>query len=68
LGLRVFGLSDFRDTGEEAERSGVVNTVSAQEFGSDYTDYYRVRGAGLGADFSLFGNLRWQLARSIQTL
>jgi hypothetical protein len=66
LGLRVFGLSDFRDAGEEAERSGVVNTVAAQEFGSDYTDYYRVRGGGLGADFSLFGNLRWQLDAAIE--
>jgi len=66
LGLRMFGLSDFRDAGEEAERSGVVNTVAAQEFGSDYTDYYRVRGGGLGADFSLFGNLRWQLDAAIE--
>ena len=66
LGLRLFGLSDFRDVGDAAERSGVVNTVAAQEFGSDYTDYYRVRGAGVGADFSVLGNLRWQLDAAIE--
>jgi hypothetical protein len=66
FGLRVFGLSDLRDAGEEPERSGVINTIAAQEFASDYTDYYRVRGGGVGADFSLVGNLRWQLNGSLE--
>jgi hypothetical protein len=66
LGLRVFGHTDFRDAGDEAERSGVLNTIAAQEFASDYTDYYRVRGAGAGADFSLFGNLRWRLDAAVE--
>lgn len=66
LGLRVFGMSDFHDVGDEPERSGVVNTVAAQEFGSDYTDYYRVRGGGVGTDFSAFGNLRWRVEGSIE--
>jgi hypothetical protein len=66
LELRVFGLSDFREVGDEAERSGVVNTVAAQEWGSDYTDYYRVQVGGVGAGFSAFGNLRWQLEASIE--
>src|SRR6185436_1223236 len=30
------------------------------------TDYYRVRGAGLGADLSAIGNLRWQLDAAIE--
>ncbi len=66
IGLRLFGLSDFRDAGDVPERSGVVNTLAAQEFGSDYTDYYRVRGGGVGADFSVLGNLRWQLDAAIE--
>jgi hypothetical protein len=64
--LRAFGVSDFRDVGDEAERSGVVNTIAAQEFGSDYTDYFRVRGAGIGADFSVISNLRWQLEGAVE--
>jgi hypothetical protein len=43
-----------------------VNTVAAQEWGSDYTDYYRVQGGGVGAGFSAFGNLRWQIEGSIE--
>ena len=66
LGLRLFGLSDFRDAGDVPERSGAVNSLAAQEFGSDYTDYYRVRGGGVGADFSVLGNLRWQLDAAVE--
>jgi len=64
--VRAFGLSDFRDVGDEPERSGVVNSIASQEFGSDYTDVYRVRGAGLGIDFSTISNLRLQLDGSVE--
>jgi hypothetical protein len=66
FGLRVFGLSDFRDAGDVAERSGAANTIASQEFGSDYTDPYRVWGGGTGVDFSLGGNLRWQLDGALE--
>jgi len=66
FGLRLFGLSDFRDAGDVAERSRVVNSVASQEFGSDYTDPYRVRGGGFGFDVSPAGNARWQLDASIE--
>ena len=66
FGLRIFGMSDFRDAGDEAERSGVVNTIASQEFGSDYTDPYRVRGGGIGADFSVPANLRWQMNAGVE--
>ena len=37
------------------------NSFAAQEFGSDYTDPYDVRGAGAGLDFGTHGGLRWRL-------
>jgi hypothetical protein len=49
--LRVFGSRDFRDVGDVAERSTTVNSIAAQEFGSDYTDPYFVRAVGASADF-----------------
>lgn len=38
---------NYRDVSEEPERSRVVNTIAAQEFGSDYTDLVDVRGGSL---------------------
>jgi hypothetical protein len=49
--IRVFGMRDFRDVGDVVERSSVVNSLAAQEFGSDYTDPYLVRAVGASADF-----------------
>jgi len=51
LALRVFASRDFRDVGDLPERSSVVNSLAAQEFGSDYTDPYLVRAVGAAADF-----------------
>lgn len=45
-GLRAYASDDHRDVGDVAERSGFSNSIAAQEFGSDYTDPYRVRAAG----------------------
>jgi hypothetical protein len=64
--VRVFGLDDFQDVGDQQERSGVLNTVASQEFGSDYTDPYRVRGGGVGIDFSSFATSHWRLDGSIE--
>jgi hypothetical protein len=66
LGLRLFGLRDFRDVGDEPERSAAVNSLAAQEFGSDYTDPYFVRGAGAGVDFPQFLSFRWQLSGALE--
>ena len=44
--VRIFATRDFRDVGDVQERSGVVNSLAAQEFGSDYTDPYLVRALG----------------------
>jgi hypothetical protein len=64
--VRLFGLNDFRDVGDQQERSGVINTVASQEFGSDYTDPYRVRGGGIGVDFSSVAASYWRLDASVE--
>jgi hypothetical protein len=49
--VRVFGSRDFQDVGDVAERSTAVNSLAAQEFGSDYTDPYLVRAGGASVEF-----------------
>jgi hypothetical protein len=45
--LGAFLVSDLADIGDQPERSMLVNSLAAQEFGSDLTDQYLVRGGGL---------------------
>jgi hypothetical protein len=45
----------YRDVSDEQETSLVRNTVAAQEFGSDYTDTYDVRGISLAASLAQMG-------------
>jgi hypothetical protein len=66
FGVRLFGLRDFREVGDAQERSTVVNSIAAQEFGSDYTDPYFVRGGGVGIDFPTFATVRLSLTGSIE--
>ncbi|HEY4218824.1 MAG TPA: hypothetical protein VGM67_16905 [Gemmatimonadaceae bacterium] len=66
VGVHLFGVRDFRDAGDEPERSGAVNSLAAQEFGSDYTDPYLVRGAGVGLDLPTVLSFRWQLDGAIE--
>ncbi|MEP7002401.1 MAG: hypothetical protein ABI969_18065 [bacterium] len=49
-GVRAFGLRDFRLAGDMQERSRVMNSFAAQEFGADATDPYGVDATGLGLD------------------
>jgi hypothetical protein len=66
FGVRLFAMRDFRDVGDVAERSTTVNSIAAQEFGSDYSDPYLVRAVGAGVDFGsgilwhLNGSYEWQ--------
>jgi hypothetical protein len=48
----LFGQRDFRDVGDVVERSSVVNSLAAQEFGSDYTDPFMVESVGARFDFA----------------
>jgi hypothetical protein len=50
---------DFADAGDEAEVSGVRNSLAAQEFGADYTDPYRARALSLSAGYAPTDGWRW---------
>ena len=52
---------DHRDAGDVAEGSLLRNSIAAQEFGSDWTDPFDVRGAALGIDLAPRGGVRWRI-------
>jgi hypothetical protein len=52
-GASILGYRDYRDASDEMETSLVKNSIAAQEFGSDYTDPFRVRGFALKAQTGL---------------
>ena len=58
--VRLFALRDFRELGEEPERSRALNSIAAQEFGSDYTDPYLVEGGGLALERAPAGETMWR--------
>jgi hypothetical protein len=58
--VRLYGGRDYRDLGEVAERSVLLNSLAAQEFGSDYTDLFRAEAVGAAFTFPT-GGLSWTL-------
>lgn len=63
---RVNATRDFREAGDIAERSRLINSLGAQEFGSDLTDPYWTQGGGVGLDANDLLGLRWHLDASIE--
>lgn len=61
VSVRAFGLRDFRELGDEQERSRALNSIAAQEFASDYTDPYEVAGAGVAVEHAPPGAPLWRL-------
>lgn len=56
LGKATLGVGAFREVRDVADEpivAPLVNSISAQEFGDDYGDYVRVRGARLEVDYPL---------------
>jgi len=53
-GVSIAGYRDYRDASDEMERSMVTNSIASQEFGSDYTDPFDVRGASIAARTGTF--------------
>lgn len=45
--IGLSGYRTLRDASTVPERSGLINSFAAQEFGSDYTDLFKVTGAAL---------------------
>lgn len=67
LGLRGRVYREYRDAGDEAETSRLRNSLAAQEFGSDYTQPFEVRGGAL----TLFrrpqtGGWRWAIEAAVE--
>ncbi|MDB4908670.1 MAG: hypothetical protein JWO05_3454 [Gemmatimonadetes bacterium] len=52
--LSVAGVSGLGEAGDEVERSRLINSFAAQEFGSDWSDPYRVERLELGATMPLY--------------
>ncbi|HEY0970760.1 MAG TPA: hypothetical protein VGE02_07280 [Gemmatimonadales bacterium] len=59
--VELFAERAYRDAGDAQERSMVLNSVAAQEFGSDHTDPYDVRAAGVGVTLGERLGARWRL-------
>lgn len=59
-GVELFVERAYREAGDAQESSLVLNSLAAQEFGSDYTDPYDVRAAGLGVTMGDWLGLRWR--------
>ncbi|HEY3257418.1 MAG TPA: hypothetical protein VGJ64_01070, partial [Gemmatimonadaceae bacterium] len=53
-GVSIAGYREYRDASDEMETSLVRNSIAGQEFGSDYTDPYDVRGFALTARTGTF--------------
>lgn len=58
---RVAVSRDHRDVGDEPETSLLRNSIAAQEFGSDYTDPYEVRGVALSVQSPMTFGAAWTL-------
>jgi hypothetical protein len=58
--LRLYAGREYRDLGEVAERSVLVNSLAAQEFGSDYTELYRAEAIGAAVTLPIAG-VSWTL-------
>ena len=65
-GLRLYGLRDFREAGDIVERSRIINSIAAQEAGSDATDPFGVQAIGLGLDSRAFAGLRMRLDATLE--
>jgi len=61
-GLALTVYRQVRDIADQAVIAPLVNSVSAQEFGDDYGDYYRATGWQLSARFDVGGRTEWLVA------
>lgn len=66
VGFRVAGWSDHPEAGDAAERSGVVNSIAAQEFGSDHSDPYESRGLLGEMNLGTRLGIAWRVGGSVE--
>ncbi len=62
VGLHLFAEREYRDAGDIVERSGLVNSIAAQEFGSDATEPFDTRSAGVAIDLGRTLGMAWRLS------
>jgi hypothetical protein len=53
--LMLAGARDYRDVSDDPETSLALNSIAAQEFGSDYTDTYDARTLSMAWSLARFG-------------
>ncbi|MDQ3696526.1 MAG: hypothetical protein M3373_00665 [Gemmatimonadota bacterium] len=61
IGASLYAERGYRDAGDVTETSLVRNSIAAQEFGSDYTQPYDVRAAGLSVALGRRLGFRWRV-------
>jgi len=59
--LTLSAYRDYRDVGDVAEGSRLINSIAAQEFGVDHTDPYDTRGVAAFVSLPPVGGFVWQL-------
>ena len=65
--VRLFASRDYRDMGDVPEGSLLINSLAAQEFGTDRTDPYDVRAAGVELNAGQWLGMRWRFTASHET-
>ena len=65
-GIRAFALRDFREGGDIQERSRLINSIAAQEFGADASDPYGVQAVGMGLDARGIAGANWRFDASLE--
>ncbi|MGI8844272.1 MAG: hypothetical protein ACR2HZ_11265 [Gemmatimonadaceae bacterium] len=66
FGAGVFGERVYREAGDVAEVSLVRNSIAAQELGSDYTDPFDARAAGMWLALGERAGIRFRLEGAVE--
>jgi hypothetical protein len=64
--VTLFASRDYQEMGDVAESSMLVNSLAAQEMGTDRTDLYDSRAAGASVELGRWHGLLWRIEGSHQ--
>ncbi len=64
--VRLFAAREYRLADIAQERSLVVNSLASQEYGSDVTDPFDVRSAGMGLDYGAPGDVAFSVTAAVE--
>ena len=65
--VQLSAYREYRDAGDVPEVSLLRNSFAAQEFGSDYTEPFDVRGLAVAAQLGERFGLTWSIAGAVET-